>query len=165
VPLDGNGAPLLVNGEQLTATVNHRVVADRDDGDVYAITGLGALAVFDRHGNPIAVNFGPFGASTALAVVAPTPAGLGLSPSTLSFTAAGQIQSIAVVDTSGGTVSQSNTCSGIATIGPPVSMAYAVTAVSAGSCVVTFSDTSGNSAMVTVGVTTTTLVGQSKRRT
>jgi hypothetical protein len=87
-----------------------------------------------------------------------------LTPATVSFTAAGQSQSVGVSENGySGTFSESDTCSGIATIAN-ASGGFSVTAAAAGTCFATIADTNGNSTKLGVTVTTTSFTISSHGR-
>lgn len=102
--------------------------------------------------------------------VGPVPGTLVVTPSSLSFNGAGS--SDTAVETASenayvGLITQTNTCSGIATVSQPYTggpAAFTVTAVGAGSCTIAYIDIHGNTASSNVLVTTTILSGQSARR-
>jgi|GEM_PF-5922934 hypothetical protein len=82
-----------------------------------------------------------------------TPLGPAVSPASLTFTAAGQTQAIAVSDP--GLLRDVYTvsgCEGIITAGAVTNGSLTVTSVSAGSCTLTVSDTLSRSTTVSVGV-------------
>ena len=88
---------------------------------------------------------------------APPPGVLSVSPATVQLTGTGLSNAILVQETGySGTFSESDTCSGIATLtsssatGPAA--AFAVTASGAGACSATFSDTQGQHITIPVGV-------------
>ena len=100
-------------------------------------------------------------------------AGLGpvvLTPSTLNFLATGaqyaqmttasQTGFSGTFTTSTPPAGQPNSCSGIATIAPMSPPVFSITPVGAGSCYFTFTGGGGQTANLTVGVTTTTVGGQ-----
>jgi hypothetical protein len=102
----------------------------------------------------------PTPTATATATPTPPPAGvLSVNPTTLAFytTGAGAAQTVLVQETSfSGTLSETNTCSGVVTISPQSSTSpysAVVTPVAAGTCTITFSD---GTKTVPVGVTVTT---------
>lgn len=90
---------------------------------------------------------------------APPPGVLSANPTTLSFYASGSnaAQTVLVQETSfSGSLSETNTCSGIVTISPTSSTSpysAVVTPVAAGTCTITFSD---GTQTAPVGVTVTT---------
>jgi hypothetical protein len=95
----------------------------------------------------------------------PPSSSIVLNPATVSFTAAGQAQSVGVSESGySGTFAESDTCSGMATIAS-ASGGFAVTAAAAGTCYATISDTSGNTTKLGVTVTTTGFTISSHSRT
>jgi len=110
----------------------------------------------------VALAVGPFapGAGTKIMV----------TPSSLSFNGAGSSeQATETASESGytGTIAQTNTCAGIATVSPASAAApatFTITATNAGSCTITYADSHSNTVTSNVVVTTTILSGQSKRR-
>lgn len=94
----------------------------------------------------------------------PAPASVVLSPSTLTFTGSGAsnaLTSTASESSYGGTFSASSaTCTNIATISPTSGTTFTVTPVAAGSCTFAIADGSGQTAMLSVSITTTTVGGQ-----
>jgi hypothetical protein len=94
---------------------------------------------------------------TATATASPTPGPLSVTPTTLSFVAAGLVQNLTVGDpnyTGAFTVSG---CSGIVTFGTVVSGSLSVTSVAGGSCTLTISDTFSHHVTVSVSVNTLTV--------
>jgi hypothetical protein len=93
-----------------------------------------------------------------------------LNPSSLNFLATGanytqtttasQTGFSGTFTTSTPPAGQPNSCSGIATIAPQSPPVFAITPVGAGSCYFTFTGGGGQTANLTVGVTTTTVGGQ-----
>ena len=86
-----------------------------------------------------------------------------LSATSLSFTEAGasdaQTVTVTQVNYSGAFTPATTTCSGIATISPTSGTSFTVTPVAAGSCTFTIAGGGGQSATLSVGVTTTTVGG------
>ena len=86
-----------------------------------------------------------------------------LSPSSLAFTATGasNAQTVAVTqgNYSGAFTASGTTCTGIATISAATAASFSVTPVAAGSCTFTITGSGGQSAALTIGVTTTTVGG------
>jgi hypothetical protein len=102
-------------------------------------------------------------ACTPAAVVPASPGALTLSPSSIAFANAGAsyAQTVQVIQknyTETFTAS-TTTCGGVATIAAAGSTTFTVTPVAAGSCSFTISGGSGQSATLTIGVTTTSLGG------
>jgi hypothetical protein len=98
-----------------------------------------------------------------VAIAGTTPGALGVSTSSVAFTAAGAVQSFSATEAGySGALTASNgapSCAGIATFSPasgtgPTAV-FNVTAVAAGTCQIKVSDTNGQSTAVTVTVTTT----------
>ena len=91
------------------------------------------------------------------------PGAVELSSATLSFTAtgAGYAQPVTVTQASySGVFTPSTTnCTGIATISPASGTSFSVTPVAAGSCTFTITGCGGQSATLSIGVTTTTVGG------
>ncbi|MBV9407856.1 MAG: hypothetical protein JO164_03475, partial [Candidatus Eremiobacteraeota bacterium] len=114
----------------------------------------------------------PGSGATPTPTPTPTPAALGVTPSTLSFTTAGSAQPFTANENAyAGTLTAANgspSCAGIATVSPATatgpSGAFTVTAVAAGQCQLTVKDTNGQTATVTVYVTTTGGTISSKHR-
>jgi hypothetical protein len=81
------------------------------------------------------------------------PMGPAASPASLTFTAAGQTQAIAVSDPGflRGAFTVSG-CEGVVTAGAVANGSLTVTSVAAGSCTLTVSDTQSRSTTVSVGV-------------
>jgi hypothetical protein len=110
----------------------------------------------------VALAVGPYTAGTGTAIM--------VTPSSLSFNGAGSSeQGTETVSESGytGTIAQTNTCSGVATVSPASAAApatFTITAVNAGSCTITYADSHSNTATSNVVVTTTILTGQSAKR-
>jgi hypothetical protein len=94
----------------------------------------------------------------------PPSSSIKLTPATVSFTAAGQSQSVGVTESGySGTFSESDSCGGIATIAN-ASGGFFVTAAAAGTCFATIADTNGNSTKLGVPVTTTSFTISSHGR-
>jgi hypothetical protein len=73
---------------------------------------------------------------------------------TLSFTAAGLVQSLAVGDPSYTGAYAISGCAGVVTFGTVVSGSLSVTSVAAGSCTLTINDTFSHQVTVSVSVNT-----------
>jgi hypothetical protein len=149
-----------------SAQTSSAVAFDDDDGDLYS-SESGSILAFDRSGAPLApsLSVAPGIRYRTLAIVSPGPGAVLVVPSILAFTAAGQTQAVSVTDTSARSITEHDTCSGIARVAPGATAGqYEVTASAAGACVVTFTDSLGALTQVTVGVTITHLTGQSSRR-
>jgi hypothetical protein len=82
------------------------------------------------------------------------PLGPAVSPASLTFTSAGQTQSVAVSDPSAlhGTAYAVSGCEGIVTAGAVTGGSLSVTSTAAGSCTLTISDSYARSTVVSVGV-------------
>jgi hypothetical protein len=93
----------------------------------------------------------------------PAPGSIGLSPSSLAFTAAGasSAQSFVASESgyAGAFTASTTTCAGIATISPAGGTAFTVTPVAAGSCSFVIAGANGQSATLSVGVTITNFGG------
>lgn len=93
-----------------------------------------------------------------------TPDAVTLTPASLAFTATGasnaQTVNVSQTNYSGSFTAATTTCSGIATIASTSASAFSVTPVAAGTCTFTISGGGGQSATLTVGVTTTSVGGQ-----
>jgi hypothetical protein len=93
-----------------------------------------------------------------------------VTPSSLSFNGAGSSETATETASETGytgQIAQTNTCTGIATVTPASAAApatFTITAVSAGSCTITYADSHSNTATSNVVVTTTILSGQSAKR-
>lgn len=103
---------------------------------------------------------------TSTPTATPTPS---LSPTSLTFTNTGVAQSLTATETNySGVLTQSNTCSGIATVSPASrtgpSGSFTVTSVSAGSCTVTITDSAAHTVAASISVTTLGATIQSKMR-
>jgi hypothetical protein len=91
----------------------------------------------------------------------PPPGVLSVNPTAVPIygTGSGNAASVVVQETGyTGTLSESDTCTGIATVTPSSgtgpSVTFTITGVAAGSCTATFSDTNGQHVSAAVGVTT-----------
>ncbi|HEV8021736.1 MAG TPA: hypothetical protein VGP41_10760 [Candidatus Lustribacter sp.] len=117
-----------------------------------ALTALGCAGTLDT--TPVAA---PTPTPT------PTQGAVMLSSSNLAFTATGaanaQPVSAAQANYTGTFTASTTTCGGIATISPASGTAFSVTPVAAGSCSFTIVGGSGQSATLTIGVTTTSFGG------
>lgn len=93
----------------------------------------------------------------------PTPGAVTLTPGSLAFTATGassaQTVKVSQANYSGSFAAATTTCSGIATIASASATAFSVTPVAAGSCTFTITGGGGQSAALTIGVTTTSVGG------
>ncbi|MGC2243809.1 MAG: hypothetical protein WBA06_09305 [Candidatus Aquilonibacter sp.] len=93
----------------------------------------------------------------------PTPGSVMLSSSSLAFTTIGasDAQTVTVKQSnySGAFTASGTTCAGIATISAATAASFSVTPVAAGSCTFTITGGGGQSAALTIGVTTTTVGG------
>ncbi|MBV8580231.1 MAG: hypothetical protein JOZ86_06305 [Candidatus Eremiobacteraeota bacterium] len=102
----------------------------------------------------------------------PTPSVLGVTPNTVAMTVVGATAPFTASETAyTGTLTAANgtpSCSGIATVAPATASGpsgnFTVTAVAAGQCQLTVKDTNGQTATVTVYVTTTGGTISSKHR-
>lgn len=96
-------------------------------------------------------------------VATPTPGAVALSTSSLAFTATGAANAASVNATqlnySGAFTASTSTCGGIATISPASGATFSITPVAAGSCTFTIAGGAGQSATLTIGVTTTAFGG------
>jgi predicted small lipoprotein YifL len=84
----------------------------------------------------------------------PSPGPLSVTPTTLSFTAAGLVQNLTVGDPSYTGAFTISGCSGIVTAGAVASGSLSVTSVAGGSCTLTISDTFSHQVTVSVSVNT-----------
>ena len=84
----------------------------------------------------------------------PTPAPLSVTPSSLSFTSAGQTATLSVSDPNVSAVPAVSGCTGIASAGAVTNGSLTVTAVAAGTCQLTITDALKRSVAVPVTVTT-----------
>jgi predicted small lipoprotein YifL len=87
----------------------------------------------------------------------PSPGPLSVTPTTLSFTAAGLVQDLTVGDPSNTGSFTISGCSGIVTTGAVASGSLSVTSVAAGSCALTISDAFSHQVTVSVSVNTLTV--------
>jgi Bacterial Ig-like domain (group 2) len=126
-------------------------------------TGSATISFTDQSGDAVKV---PVTVSAPARTTSPSPApadAVQLSPSTLNFSASGAqyAQTVSASQNDTGTFTVfTTTCNGIAAISPISGKAFTVTPVAAGSCTFTIMGGAGQTATLTVGVTTTTVGGQ-----
>jgi hypothetical protein len=126
-----------------------------------AYSALAFVAVLAACGGP--VNTVPIAtasaspAPTATATASPTPGPLSVTPTTLSFTAAGLVQSLTVGDPSYSGAYTISGCAGVVALGSVVSGSLSVTSVAAGSCTLTIGDSFSHQTAVSVSVNTLTV--------
>jgi hypothetical protein len=108
----------------------------------------------------------PTPVASATPTATPSPV---ISPASLAFTSAGVSLPLVLTETGYiGVLTESDTCSGIATVSPATgtgpSATFTVTSVAAGTCNVTITDSAGRFATAAIGVTTLGVTIQSKSR-
>jgi hypothetical protein len=98
------------------------------------------------------VNYTPISpAATPTANVTPGP--LSATPGSLTFNSVGLTQTVSVTDPGYSGAYTISGCAGVATFGTVTSGSLNVTAVAAGSCALTVSDTLSHATVIPVGVT------------